>query len=168
MANCAECGQKSGFLTPLLNGYCQDCRYKIAEADADKRKQQIDQLRQTEAAEELRLNDRVSSMILTTETCHDLPIDERLGIVASEVVIGMHIFRDLSAALRDVFGGRSGTMQTGLKQLREAALAELKIEAAKLEADAVVGVDLDYSEISGGGKSMLFLVASGTAVRLRK
>jgi len=29
-----------------------------------------------------------------------------------------------------------------------------------------VGIDLDYSEISGGGKSMLFLVASGTAVRL--
>jgi uncharacterized protein YbjQ (UPF0145 family) len=28
-------------------------------------------------------------------------------------------------------------------------------------------VDLDYSEFSGGGKSMLFLVANGTAVRLR-
>jgi uncharacterized protein YbjQ (UPF0145 family) len=32
----------------------------------------------------------------------------------------------------------------------------------------VVGVDLDYNEFSGGGKSMLFLVASGTAVRLNK
>ena len=29
---------------------------------------------------------------------------------------------------------------------------------------AVIAVDLDYSEFSGGGKSMLFLVASGTAV----
>lgn len=39
-------------------------------------------------------------------------------------------------------------------------------EAHALGAEAVVGVDLDYSEISGGGKSMLFLVASGTAVKL--
>ena len=35
-------------------------------------------------------------------------------------------------------------------------------------ADAVIGVDLDYSEFSGGGKSMLFIVASGTAVKLKK
>jgi len=32
----------------------------------------------------------------------------------------------------------------------------------------VIGVKLDYSEFSGGGKSMLFLVASGTAVKLRQ
>ena len=32
----------------------------------------------------------------------------------------------------------------------------------------VIGVDLDYSEFSGGGKSMLFLVASGTAVTFKK
>ncbi|MDD9883321.1 MAG: heavy metal-binding domain-containing protein [Gammaproteobacteria bacterium] len=31
-------------------------------------------------------------------------------------------------------------------------------------ANAVIGVDLDYSEFSGGGKSTLFLAASGTAV----
>jgi len=41
------------------------------------------------------------------------------------------------------------------------------MEAMALGAHAVVGVDLDYSEISGGGKSMLFLVASGTAVTLK-
>jgi len=40
-------------------------------------------------------------------------------------------------------------------------------EKARLEDNEIVGVDLDYNEISGGGKGMLFLVASGTAVRLR-
>ena len=48
--------------------------------------------------------------------------------------------------------------------MRETCLSELKVEADQLGANAVIGVDLDYSEISGGGKSMLFLVASGTAV----
>lgn len=58
-------------------------------------------------------------------------------------------------------------MQDTLRELREQAVEELRQEAARLGADAVVAVDLDYSEFSGGGKSMLFLVANGTAVRLR-
>jgi len=41
----------------------------------------------------------------------------------------------------------------------------LRKEAFSLGANAVIGIDLDYSEISGGGKSgMLFIVISGTAV----
>lgn len=39
-------------------------------------------------------------------------------------------------------------------------------EAHALGVDGIVGIDLDYSEISGGGNSMLFLIASGTAVKL--
>lgn len=53
-----------------------------------------------------------------------------------------------------------------LRAARKAVLGELKREAAELGADAVIAVDLDYSEISGGGKSMMMLVASGTAVKL--
>lgn len=41
-------------------------------------------------------------------------------------------------------------------------------QAHDLGANAVIGIDLDYSEFSGQGKSMLFLVASGTAVLLGK
>ena len=64
-------------------------------------------------------------------------------------------------------GGRSGSHQKALREARETCLEELAEEASGLGADAVVGVDLDYSEISGGGKGMVLLVASGTAVRLR-
>ncbi|WP_367888759.1 heavy metal-binding domain-containing protein [Celeribacter indicus] len=49
---------------------------------------------------------------------------------------------------------------------RESALDELRKEARALGADAVVGIDLDYSEISGASKSMLFLGTSSTAVKL--
>ena len=57
-------------------------------------------------------------------------------------------------------------MQDGLRKARILALQELRQEARELGAEAVVAVDLDYSEISGGGKNMLLLVASGTAVTL--
>ncbi|WP_167620220.1 YbjQ family protein [Paracoccus ravus] len=75
----------------------------------------------------------------------------------------MNAFKDLFAAARDVFGGRSETVQKTMRHSRETALYELRREAYRLGANAVVGVDLDYVELSGSG-NMVLLVASGTAV----
>lgn len=103
-------------------------------------------------------------------TTHSVPgreIRSSLGIVSAECVLGINVFRDLLGGLRDFVGGRSGTHQKALREAKESCLEELAHRADELGADAVVGVDLDYNEISGGGKGMVFLVASGTAVRLR-
>ena len=111
---------------------------------------------------------RVSTRhITTTPTFPGRDIRESLGIVTAECVLGVNIFRDLLGGIRDLVGGRSGTHQKALREARETCLEDLAAQASELGADAVVGVDLDYNEISGGGKGMLFLVASGTAVRLR-
>ena len=80
----------------------------------------------------------------------------------------MNVFRDFFAGMTDFFGGRSEASQKILRDARKNCLQELKIEAARINADGVLGVDLDYSEISGKGKGMLFLVASGTAVKFKK
>ena len=79
----------------------------------------------------------------------------------------MNIFKDLFAGVRDIVGGRSEAVQKTMRDSRRTALYELKKEAYEVGANAVVGVDLDYSEFSGGGRSMLFKVANGTAVRLK-
>ena len=78
----------------------------------------------------------------------------------------MNIFRDFFAGMSDFFGGRSEASQKVLRDARNNCLNELKQEAYDMGADGVMGIDLDYSEISGKGKGMLFLVASGTAVKL--
>ena len=111
----------------------------------------------------------IDSIILTTENNpQDLFVEERIEIISAECVFGMNLFRDFFAGIRDVFGGRSGASQKVLRDARKACLSELKIEAHLLGANAVIGVALSYSEFSGQGKSMLFLVASGTAVKLKK
>jgi len=84
--------------------------------------------------------------------------------VTAECAFGMNLFRDLFAGVRDIFGGRSGATQKVLRDSRKKVLEELRIEARELGANAVIGVSLSYSEFSGQGKSMLFIVASGTAV----
>jgi uncharacterized protein YbjQ (UPF0145 family) len=94
-------------------------------------------------------------------------IEQELEIVTAECTLGMNILQDLVAGVSDIMGGRSQTVQQALRDARKMCLNELRREASALGADAVIAVDLDYSEISGQGKSMLFLVASGTAVRLK-
>lgn len=107
-------------------------------------------------------------IILSTEAAPDLQVAERLDVITAEFAVGMNVLTDIFNAWRDFFGGRSKSYQNTLKDARKTVLRELRLEAHRLGADAVLGVNLAYSEISGGGKSMLFMVASGTAVKLDK
>lgn len=90
---------------------------------------------------------------------------EVLGIVTAEAVMGMSFFTDLMAGARDIVGGRSGAVQSKLREARKHCLFELQSEARKLGADSVLGVRLDYSAL---GSKMVMLVASGTAVRAKR
>ncbi len=101
-------------------------------------------------------------IVTTTPSVEGSPITAYLGIVTGETILGANIFRDLFAAVRDVVGGRSGAYEQELGKARRTALAEMEAEAARLGADAVVAVDLDYEVIN----NMLMVTASGTAVRL--
>ncbi len=110
------------------------------------------------------VHDPAEFLITTTPSIEGYQIVKTLEIVTAECVLGMSILVDMLAGLTDFLGGRSRSTQWVLRQARKTCLDELRKEAALLGANAVVGVDLDYSELSGQGKSMLFLVASGTAV----
>lgn len=111
----------------------------------------------------------IAKIVLTTT--HSVPnrkIGSVLKVVSAECAFGMNLFRDLFAAVTDVFGGRSSATQKVLRDARETCLWELRKEASFCGADAVVAVHLAYSEFSGKEKSMLFLVATGTAVKLEE
>lgn len=102
----------------------------------------------------------------TTHTVEGRPVEEYLGIVMGEAIIGANIFKDFFAAVRDVVGGRARAYEDALRSARQEALREMAQRAQELGADAVLGVDIDY-EILGKAGSMLMVTSSGTAVRLR-
>jgi len=122
--------------------------------------------KEAQQAERLR---RIAGIQLTTTPQLDgYRVTRTVDIISAEYVGGINMFRDILGIIADLKGGRSGTLQNELRKAREVCLTSLKDEADRIGANAVIGVDLDYSEISGGGKSMLFLVASGTAVIVEK
>jgi len=148
MADCVTCGKKIGIFESTPNGRCTQCTYAAWQVDEQ---------------EQQKLVGEIETVLLTTETAPNLNITKRIEIVTAECAFGMNIFKDLFAGVRDIVGGRSEAVQKTMRDARKTALYELKREAHLVGANAVVGVDLDYVELSASG-SMIMLVASGTAV----
>ena len=148
--------------------FCDDC-YEQGCANLKGKKDDKSAGEREVLAQKNALEDAINKVKLsTTPEYPNLKIDNVMGVITSECVFGMNLFRDMFAAVRDAVGGRSSASQKVLRDAKTTCLYELKREAHELGADGVIGIDLDYSEISGGGKSMLFLVASGTAVKFKK
>lgn len=108
----------------------------------------------------------MSILMTTTPTVETRPIRQYLGIVSAEAVMGTNVFRDFFASVRDIVGGRAGSYETVLRDAKEAALEELAAQARQKGGNAVVGVQLDYQVIGGDKKTMLVVLANGTAVVL--
>ena len=102
-------------------------------------------------------------IITTTPTIEGKVIVSYKGIVFGEVISGVNFVKDFAAGLTNFFGGRSGSYEGELIEAREAALKEMEKRASALDANAIVGVDMDY-EVLGQGGNMLMVTASGTAV----
>lgn len=101
----------------------------------------------------------------TTSRVEGWRVTAHLDVVTAHVVAGANILRDLASAFTDVLGGRSHSYQDTLVQIDREVVDLLRRRAAELGADAVVGLRLDHDSVSGGGKSMFMVTASGTAVR---
>lgn len=164
MAQCIDCGVKLNFLNKREDGRCADCSIADAKrAFAEKHPVYEAEIRQQAERKDAEM-EAISSILLTTETASNLKIVRRIEIVTAECAFGMNIFKDLFAGIRDIVGGRSEAVQQTMRDARKTALYELKREAYLVGANAVVGVDLDYTELGGAGSNMVMLVASGTAV----
>ena len=105
-------------------------------------------------------------MVTTTDGIEAHKVELYLGIVSGEAIMGTNVFKDFFAGISDIVGGRSGTYEKSLREAKELAIDQMKEEAYKLGAHAVVAVDLDYEVIGGDSKTMLMVSANGTAVKL--
>ena len=86
-------------------------------------------------------------IVTTTNTLDTHEIKQYLGIVTGETIIGANLFKDIFTGIRDIVGGRSGSYEKVLREAKDIALKEMEDQAMRLEADAVIGVDLDYETV---------------------
>ncbi|ELY53395.1 YbjQ family protein [Natronococcus jeotgali] len=103
--------------------------------------------------------------VTTTDGLDGRAVTEYLGVVSGEAIMGANVVSDIAAGIRDVVGGRSDSYEKKVEKGRTEALADIRMEAEELGADAVVGATFDYEEM---GEGMLWINLSGTAVRTRR
>lgn len=103
-------------------------------------------------------------ILTTTPSVEGKTIVEYVSVVTGEAIMGANIMRDIFASITDIVGGRSGAYESKLKEARDVAFEEMRSQAARYGANAIVGIDVDYEVIRDG---MLMVAVSGTAVRVQ-
>lgn len=93
-------------------------------------------------------------------------IGEVCGLVHSEVAYGMNLLKDVATAWWDTFGGRAQSLQGVMADSRKTAVAEMEEQARAMDADAIVGLAFQITQINTtNGTGMVILAATGTGVR---
>lgn len=104
-------------------------------------------------------------VVSTTPSLEGWSINQYLGVVSAHIVAGTGFLFDILGSFSDFFGGRSHAYQGQLDSIQVEALDVLRTKAQQVGGNAIVGVRLDHDEISGKGKQMFMVTATGTAVR---
>jgi len=102
-----------------------------------------------------------SIMITTCDSFEDYKVDEYLGFVSSQSILGSNFISGLAANVTDV--ARKDTAK--LEQCRENAVEQLMRTAEEKGANAIIGVSMNYAPFEAGSFG---IIVSGTAVKISK
>lgn len=109
--------------------------------------------------------DRIVKILVTTgATVQGKTIAAYKGPVTATAIVKTDVWDPFLAAVREVAGLRNAPIHESLKKAQSVAFSDLKIEAAKLEADAVIGTAM---RLEGLNSKVLLVYVSGTAVSFR-
>ncbi|HEX4373892.1 MAG TPA: heavy metal-binding domain-containing protein [Puia sp.] len=89
-----------------------------------------------------------------------------LEMVTGQSTTGNGAVTEFVSSFTDFFGGQSGRYNNKLKAGEQICFNQLRKQALDLGGNAVIGTDIDYSEV-GGEKGMLMVCMTGTAVKLK-
>lgn len=88
-----------------------------------------------------------------------------LSLVTGQSVTGTGVFSEFASDWSDFFGAQSKTYNKKIAGGEQICQTQLRLKCIELGGNAILGVDIDYAEV-GGGKGMLMVCMTGTAVLL--
>lgn len=107
-------------------------------------------------------------IITTTNNIDNLQIDQYLGIIYGNVVIGNNSYAEYTTTCTDILEGGARACKGNLGQTYRNLNIELESEAKEMGADAIVGIRYDFKEIVENGMPILLATATGTAVKVSR
>jgi uncharacterized protein YbjQ (UPF0145 family) len=114
------------------------------------------------------LVDRLKRVIVsTTPEVQGRPVKEYKGVVSTGAVVKLEGWAPYLEGVKDIGSLRHAPFDAQIRKARDVLITDLKIEAAKLDANGVVGMTVQLHPVQQGATDrLLWLVAIGTAVVL--
>lgn len=109
----------------------------------------------------------IKTFAMILSTTHSVPgreISEIVGLVRGSTVRARNVGRDIVAGLKNIVGGEIEEYTQLQADAREQALQRMTDDARKLNADAVIGLQITTAMVSRGAAEILIY---GTAVKLK-
>lgn len=88
-----------------------------------------------------------------------------IGMVTDQSTTGTGAVTEFTSSFTDLFGLQSNRHNKKLKDEENLCLSQLRMQTLKMGANAVIGTDVDYSEI-GSLKGILMVCKTGTSIKL--
>ncbi len=103
------------------------------------------------------------TIVTSTGIIEGKRIIEYLDHISAVIVLGTGPISSGVAQIADLLGTRNVAYEEKLAEAKKQAIADLKSQAEKLGANAVIGVDVEYSSLASDG---LCVAVNGTAVKV--
>lgn len=175
---CPSCGTKLATLFDTRNVYTEDHVKSMADLLGVQKKPLcskclpplLGEARDLMDAERPELKAKISQAIDTipVATIHAPPQWEFdvVGVVTGQSTMGTGVVTEFVSDFTDFFGAQSKRHNAKIQAGESICFAQMKFACLKMGGNAIVGIDIDYSEV-GGLKAMLMVCMSGTAIQLK-
>lgn len=111
-------------------------------------------------------NSKIEPIIATTTGSIDgYTVERYIGIESVEVVIGTGVFSEFAGDIADMMGSRSTAFEIKMQNAKNVAISRLKTIAYEKDGNAIIGIDVDYTEFSN---NRIGVIANGTLVKIVK
>lgn len=140
----------------------QDIQNKKIEAN--KIEQQRLEIEQQRKENRQRIKHLISEHMLTTGfNFEGYEINQYLGVVSGQVVLGTGFLSEVTASFSDFFGEESNSFSSKLENAKEAAITKMVTNSIERGGNATIGIDFDYIIFHN---NMIGVVVNGTSVKI--
>ena len=167
MAKCSECSISMGYAESqaALNhgGLCITCHVKN-RVQTKVMTAKDPALSTTQKSTEIVFN-KFEDMLMSTETNINLRVKQRVGIVTSDFLFEIPKV-GTKELISKFFRKKSRKRSNFFSEAIELAMLELKSKAIRLDANGIIGLQIDYVAVGDFAKNGIIISLFGTAVKL--
>jgi uncharacterized protein YbjQ (UPF0145 family) len=148
----------NSFNFPNSEAYCDDCGLPLIT----KKKLEVEATKVALIAE----IEGIISLIPIVTIQNPLKWEYKvLELISAQSISGTGFLSELSASWADFTGGQSAALADKVSSGEDICKNKLRFICALMGGNAIIGTDIDYSEV-GGGKGMLMVCMAGTAINV--